>query len=196
MYKVGVTGGIGSGKSTVCELLQACGVAVYDSDSRAKQLMTTSETLREQLIAAFGEGCYNAEGLDRAYLAQRVFGDKEALERLNGIVHPAVRADFRAWAEMQKSAYVVLESAILFEAGFENEVDTTLAVLAPMSERVKRTMERDGVDRESVMRRIEHQMSDEELHGRAKRTIVNLRRDYLESDIEQLHKMYIYESQR
>ena len=97
---------------------------------------------------------------------------------------------------MQKSAYVVLESAILFEAGFENEVDTTLAVLAPMSERVKRTMERDGVDRESVMRRIEHQMSDEELHGRAKRTIVNLRRDYLESDIEQLHKMYIYESQR
>ena len=196
MYKVGVTGGIGSGKSTVCELLQACGAAVYDSDSRAKQLMTTSETLREQLIAAFGEGCYNAEGLDRAYLAQRVFGDKEALERLNGIVHPAVRVDFREWAEMQKSAYVVLESAILFEAGFENEVDTTLAVLAPMSERVKRTMERDGVDRESVMRRIEHQMSDEELHGRAKRTIVNLRRDYLESDIEQLHKMYIYESQR
>lgn len=196
MYKVGVTGGIGSGKSTVCELLKACGAEVYDSDSRAKHLMATDESLREQLIAAFGEGCYNAEGLDRAYLAQRVFGDKEALERLNSIVHPAVRADFREWAEAQRASYVVLESAILFEAGFENEVDTTLAVLAPLSERVKRTMERDGADRESVMRRIEHQMSDEELHSRAKRTIVNLRRDYLESDIEQLHKMFIYESQR
>lgn len=196
MYKVGVTGGIGSGKSTVCELLKTCGAAVYDSDSRAKHLMATDESLREQLIAAFGEGCYNAEGLDRTYLAQRVFGDKEALERLNSIVHPAVRADFREWAEAQRASYVVLESAILFEAGFENEVDTTLAVLAPLSERVKRTMERDGADRESVMRRIEHQMSDEELHSRAKRTIVNLRRDYLESDIEQLHKMFIYESQR
>lgn len=196
MYKVGVTGGIGSGKSTVCELLKACGAAVYDSDSRAKHLMATDESLREQLIAAFGEGCYNAEGLDRAYLAQRVFGDKGALECLNSIVHPAVRADFREWVEAQRASYVVLESAILFEAGFENEVDTTLAVLAPLSERVKRTMERDGADRESVMRRIEHQMSDEELHSRAKRTIVNLRRDYLESDIEQLHKMFIYESQR
>lgn len=196
MYKIGVTGGIGSGKSTVCELLRDRGVAVYDSDSRAKQLMAESEALREQLIAAFGAECYNAEGLDRAFLASKVFGNEEALQQLNSIVHPAVRADFQAWAEQQQSPYVVLESAILFEAGFETEVDATLAVMAPMPMRLERTMARDGVDKESVMRRMEHQLSDDELHRRASRTIVNINREYLEGDIEQLHKIFIYESQR
>lgn len=196
MYKIGVTGGIGSGKSTVCELLRDRGVAVYDSDSRAKQLMAESEALREQLIAAFGAECYNAEGLNRAFLASKVFGNEEALQQLNSIVHPAVRADFQAWAEQQQSPYVVLESAILFEAGFETEVDATLAVMAPMPMRLERTMARDGVDKESVMRRMEHQLSDDELHCRASRTIVNINREYLEGDIEQLHKIFVYESQR
>lgn len=196
MYKIGVTGGIGSGKSTVCELLRDRGVAVYDSDSRAKQLMAESDALREQLIAAFGAECYNAEGLDRAFLASKVFGNEEALQQLNSIVHPAVRADFQAWAEQQQSPYVVLESAILFEAGFETEVDATLAVMAPMPMRLERTMARDGVDKESVMRRMEHQLSDDELHRRASRTIVNINREYLEGDIEQLHKIFVYESQR
>lgn len=196
MYKIGVTGGIGSGKSTVCELLRDRGVAVYDSDSRAKQLMAESEALREQLIAAFGAECYNAEGLNRTFLASKVFGNEEALQQLNSIVHPAVRADFQAWAEQQQSPYVVLESAILFEAGFETEVDATLAVMAPMPMRLERTMARDGVDKESVMRRMEHQLSDDELHRRASRTIVNINREYLEGDIEQLHKIFVYESQR
>ncbi len=196
MYKIGVTGGIGSGKSTVCELLRDRGVAVYDSDSRAKQLMAESDALREQLIAAFGAECYNAEGLDRAFLASKVFGNEEALQQLNSIVHPAVRADFQTWAEQQQSPYVVLESAILFEAGFESEVDATLAVMAPMPMRLERTMARDGVDKQSVMRRMEHQLSDDELHRRASRTIVNINREYLEGDIEQLHKIFVYESQR
>lgn len=195
MYKVGVTGGIGSGKSTVCELLRGHGVAVYDSDSRAKSLMAEDATIRAGLIATFGEECYTDEGLNRAFLASKVFGCDEALQRLNSIVHPAVRADFKAWAECQHSPYVVLESAILFEAGFENEVDATLAVMAPLQERLNRTMSRDGVDRESVLRRMEHQLSDDELHRRATRTIVNLRREYLESDVEQLHKIFLYESQ-
>ena len=196
MYKIGVTGGIGSGKSTVCELLRDRGVAVYDSDSRAKQLMAESDALREQLIAAFGAECYNAEGLNRAFLASKVFGNEEALQQLNSIVHPAVRADFQTWAERQQSPYVVLESAILFEAGFESEVDATLAVMAPMPMRLERTMARDGVDKESVMCRMEHQLSDDELHSRANRTIVNINREYLEGDIEQLHKIFVYESQR
>lgn len=196
MYKIGITGGIGSGKSTVCALLKEQGVAVYDSDAEAKRLMSESETLRSALIDAFGEECYNGEGLNRAYLASKVFGDDEALARLNAIVHPAVKDDFRAWAERQQGAYVVLESAILFESGFDAEVDTTLAVMAPLEERVRRAMERDGVTREQILDRISHQLSDDELHSRAKRTIVNLVRDYLESDVEQLHKMYCYEAQR
>lgn len=196
MYKVGITGGIGSGKSTVCTLLREYGVAVYDSDAEAKRLMSESEDIRQALIEAFGEECYNAEGLNRQYLASRVFGQEEALQHLNAIVHPAVRDDFRTWAESQQGSYVVLESAILFEASFENEVDATLAVIAPLEERVRRTMERDGVEREQVLSRIAHQMSDDELHVRADRTLVNLRREYLESDVEQLHKMYCYEARK
>lgn len=194
MYKVGITGGIGSGKSTVCRLFEQNGIAVYDSDARAKALMAEDAKLREQLVEAFGAECYNEQGLDRAYLAGRVFGDEAELQRLNGIVHPAVKEDFRRWADVQRGAYVVLESAILFESGFDTEVDTTLAVMAPMEERLRRTVERDGVDREAVRRRMEHQLSDDELHARAARTIVNLRMDYLESDVEQLHKIYCYEA--
>lgn len=194
MYKIGITGGIGSGKSTVCRMLCEFGIAVYDSDSRAKELMSQSNTIRQQLIDTFSEECYNAEGLNRAYLASCVFGNSEALQRLNNIVHPAVREDFRAWAEAQRSKYVVLESAILFEAAFESEVDTTLAVLAPMELRIERTMQRDSITREAVMQRIAHQMSDDELHAKAKHTLVNLRQDYLESDVEQLHKRFLYEA--
>ena len=196
MYKVGITGGIGSGKSSVCSLLAAYGVPVYDSDAEAKRLMEQSVDLREALCEAFGEECYSVQGLNRAYLASKVFGDAEQLQRLNSIVHPAVRADFAAWAESQSAPYVVLESAILFESGFNNEVDTTLAVLAPLEERIRRTMERDNTDRESVMRRIGHQLSDDELHRLSNNSIVNIRRDYLESDVEQLHKKLLYEANR
>lgn len=196
MYKVGITGGIGSGKSTLCQLLTAFGASLYDSDSRAKSLMAEDERLHDALCDEFGAECYNDEGLNRSFLASKVFGDEEALRRLNAIVHPAVRADFRRWAAEQRSEYVILESAILFESGFDSEVDTTIAVLAPLEERLRRTVERDGVSREDVLRRISHQLSDDELHSRADRTIVNLRRDYLESDAEQLHKTLLYEARR
>ena len=159
MYKVGVTGGIGSGKSTVCRLFAERGIAVYDSDSQAKRLMEESDTLRAALVGAFGTECYAEGRLNRRYLAGRVFGDAEALARLNALVHPAVREDFRMWAERQSGPYVILESAILFEAGFENEVDTTLAVLAPAEERVKRCMERDGASREEVLRLVRRTMT-------------------------------------
>lgn len=195
MYKVGVTGGIGSGKSTVCRLFAERGIAVYDSDSQAKRLMEESDTLRAALVGAFGTECYAEGRLNRGYLAGRVFGDAEALARLNALVHPAVREDFRMWAERQSGPYVILESAILFEAGFENEVDTTLAVLAPAEERIKRCMERDGASREEVLRRMASQADDDTLHRLAAHTIVNIRRDYLESDVERLHEIYSHEAQ-
>lgn len=195
MYKVGVTGGIGSGKSTVCRLFAERGIAVYDSDSQAKRLMEENDTLRAALVGAFGTECYAEGRLNRRYLAGRIFGDAEALARLNALVHPAVREDFRMWAERQSGPYVILESAILFEAGFENEVDTTLAVLAPAEERIKRCMERDGASREEVLRRMASQTDDDTLHRLAARTIVNIRRDYLESDVERLHEIYSHEAQ-
>ena len=193
MYKVGITGGIGSGKSSVCALFAAYGVPVYDCDAEAKRLMEQSAELRDAWCGAFGAECDDESGLNRAYLAAKVFGNEE---RLNAIVHPAVKADFAAWAECQRAPYVIMESAILFESKFDDAVDTSLTVMAPLEERIRRTMERDGVDRECVIRRIGHQLGDDELHRLSDRTIVNIRRDYLESDVEQLHKRYLYEANR
>lgn len=195
MYKVGITGGIGSGKSTVCRMLAERGVALYDADSRAKALMSTSEALRRALIDNFGAETFTAEGLNRAYLAGRVFNDAEQLRLLNSIVHPAVIEDFEAWAEAQEGNYVVFESAILFEAGLEDRVDVAVAVMAPEALRVERVMARDGHTREQVLARIKNQMSDDERSDRAKYSIVNVDIEELEEDVEQLHRRLSYDAQ-
>ena len=195
MYKVGITGGIGSGKSTVCRMLAERGVALYDADSRAKELMSTSESLRRALIENFGEETFTAAGLNRAYLAERVFHNAEQLRLLNSLVHPAVIADFEAWADEQEGKYVVIESAILFEAGLESRVDVVVAVMAPESLRVERVMVRDGHSKEQVLARIKNQMSDDERSDRAKYSIVNIDVDDLEEDVEQLHRRLSYDSQ-
>ena len=195
MYKVGITGGIGSGKSTVCRMLVERGIALYDADSRAKELMSTSEALRKALIENFGTETFTAEGLNRAYLAERVFNDKQQLHLLNSLVHPAVIADFEAWAEGQEGHYVLFESAILFEAGLESRVDAVVAVMAPEALRVERVMARDGHSAEQVMARIKNQMSDDERSDRAKYSIVNVDIEELEEDVEQLHRRLSYDSQ-
>ena len=176
-------------------MLAERGVALYDADSRAKELMSTSEALRSALIENFGAETFNAEGLNRQYLAGRVFSDAEQLRLLNSLVHPAVIADFEAWAEAQEGNYVVFESAILFEAGLESRVDVVVAVMAPESLRVERVMARDGHTREQVMARIKNQMSDDERSDRAKYSIVNIDVEDLEDDVEQLHRRLSYDSQ-
>lgn len=194
MYKVGLTGGIGSGKSTVAELLRDRGIAVYDSDSRAKMLMVNDESLRAALANAFGAECYTEEGLNRAWLAERVFTSAEELGRLNAIVHPAVMRDFAAWSEAQEGDYVVLESAILLEAGLESHVDVVVAVMAPKGVRIERAMKRDGATAEQIEERMRNQMSDDERTERAKYAIVNIDIEELEEDVEQLHRRLCYDS--
>lgn len=194
MYKVGLTGGIGSGKSKVAEFLRDREVAIYDSDSRAKELMMSNEALREALIAEFGQECYTADGINRAWLAQRVFNNEVELARLNAIVHPAVMRDFAEWAEAQEGNYVVLESAILLEAGLESHVDVVVAVMAPKELRLERAMLRDGAKREQIEERMRNQMSDEERTDRAKYAIVNIDLEELEEDVEQLHRRLCYDS--
>lgn len=195
MYKVGITGGIGSGKSTVCAILAEFGVAVYDSDSRAKRLMNEDNTLRERLAERFGSEVYCAEGLNRIYLAERVFGNPEELKALNAIVHPAVMDDFDRWALEQEGSYVVLESAILFEASLDRRVDVSVAVMAPEELRIERAMQRDGAQREQIVARMNNQISDQERVERAKYTIVNIDIDNLRSDVEQLHRRLSYVAQ-
>ena len=194
MYKVGITGGIGSGKSRVCSMLEGFGVAVYDADSRAKGLMNDSPMLREALISRFGAEVYTDKGINRAYLAARVFSDAEELGALNGIVHPAVMDDFDRWAEEQEGEYVVLESAILFEAHLENRVDTTVAVMAPEALRLERAMQRDGATREQIESRMRNQMTDEERVTRSKYAIVNIDIEELAEDVEQLHRRLSYDA--
>lgn len=194
MYKVGLTGGIGSGKSKVAELLRDKGIAVYDSDTRAKELMANNTALREALIETFGTECYTSEGLNRPWLAQRVFSNAEELKRLNAIVHPAVMRDFAAWASEQSGEYVVMESAILLEASLESHVDVVVAVMAPKELRLERAMRRDGATREQIEARMENQITDEERTERSKYAIVNITLDDLEEDVEQLHRRLCYDA--
>ena len=187
MRKIAICGGIGSGKSTVCGMFAERGVAIYDSDSRAKALMSESAELRAALIAEFGEGCYKGGELNRPYLAEKVFGSEEQLAKLNSIVHPAVKADFLAWAEEQEGEFCILETAILFESGFDAVVDCSVAVLAPMPLRIERAMQRDGATREQIEARIKAQMSDDELMRRADFAIVNIHLEDVEKDVAELH---------
>lgn len=187
MRKIAICGGIGSGKSTVCGMFAERGVAIYDSDSRAKALMSESAELRAALIAELGEGCYKGGELNRSYLAEKVFGSEEQLAKLNSIVHPAVKADFLAWAEEQEGDFCILETAILFESGFDAVVDCSVAVLAPMPLRIERAMQRDGATREQIEARIKAQMSDDELMRRADFAIVNIHLEDVEKDVAELH---------
>lgn len=195
MIRIGITGGIGSGKSTVCRMLEEYGVEVYDSDANAKRLMNDDAELKARLTNEFGERTFGSNGLDRAYLASIVFSDPNRLRRLDEIVHPAVRNDFRQWCSRRTECdYVVLESAILFDAGFETETDKTLAVVAPERLRIERVCRRDGMTAEEVRKRIARQMSDDELRQRADYTIANISLEYLRSDVEQLDKIFRYEA--
>ena len=187
MIKVAICGGIGSGKSTVCQMFAKRGAAIYDSDSRAKALMNSSAELREALVAEFGAECYANGALNRPYLAEKVFGSEEQLAKLNSIVHPAVKTDFLRWAEEQDGDYCILETAILFESGFDAVVDCSVAVLAPMPLRVERAMQRDGATKEQIEARIKAQMSDDELMRRTNFAIVNIHLEDVEKDVAELH---------
>ena len=139
MIRVGVTGGIGSGKSTVCRLFAERGVPVYDSDSEAKRLMREDPSLRAALVEAFGDETFRDGVLNRRYLAATVFGDRRALARLEALVHPCVKRDFERWAaERTAEPYVVLECAILYESGMDAAVDRVVAVVAPEELRLVR----------------------------------------------------------
>ena len=186
MIKVGITGGIGSGKSTVCRLFAARGVAVYDSDAAAKRLM--AGPLREAVEARFGQESYRDGVLDRRYLADIVFRDREALQALDAIVHPAVMRDFEAWASEQQGDYVVLESAILFDSGFYRRIhlDFVVCVTAPVPVRIQRIMQRDHIPAEKAQQWIDAVMPQEELAARSDFEIVNDGEQDIEAQVRKL----------
>ena len=171
--KIGITGGIGSGKSIVSRLLTLTGIPVYQTDTEAKRLMLSDTGIREGLTALAGNEVYNEKGLNKAFLASYIFGHPEHLNQVNAIVHPRVRDDFRLWAGKARQEIVAMESAILLEAGFTNEVDKIVMVYAPSEVRIARAIRRDSATRKEVERRIQSQMDDEKKRGAADFVIVN-----------------------
>ncbi|WP_293944998.1 MULTISPECIES: dephospho-CoA kinase [unclassified Sphingobacterium] len=171
--KIGITGGIGSGKTFLAKLFEALGVPVYNADEEAKRLMNSDTRIKKQLIELFGEATYKDGKLDRTFLAAIVFSDKEKLELLNGIVHPIVIQEAKDWAERQTSRYSLKEAALLFESGSYKELDYTILVKAPMDVRIQRVIKRDGVTEQQVRERISKQLSDEEKLQLADFVIVN-----------------------
>lgn len=173
MIKIGITGGIGSGKSVVASLLELSGIPVYIADTESKRLTASSPVIREKLIALFGESLYTAEGLDKKQLASLIFGNPERLKQVNAIIHPEVNRHFLAWADKQTTPICGIESAILFESGFNRVVDVTLMVYAPLEVRIQRALERDAVTREEIVRRINSQLPDEEKKEKSDYVIYN-----------------------
>ncbi len=192
MIRVGLTGGIGSGKSLICSILGKLGVPVYKADVEARRLMNDHPVLRTGIRDLFGEQAYGQGGLDREYLAEQLFGDAEKLEIMNSLVHPIVREDFLLWSDLQKAVpYVVEEAAILFESGANRVMDQTVLVTAPEAVRIARVMDRDGYDLDAVKRRIGHQMSEEELRKLADHIIENDGQQMLLPQVIELHNKLI-----
>lgn len=173
MLKVGLTGGIGSGKSLIAEMFRLLGVPVMHADAAAKYLMEHDESLKAAIVNLFGEEVYKNGRLNRPFLASLVFNDKQKLDSLNALVHPATVAYGKKWLEEQKASYAIKEAAIFFESGTYAEMDKMIGVYAPVELRLKRAMERDAVSEEEVKKRMQSQMDEEEKMSRCDYVIYN-----------------------
>lgn len=187
MYIIGLTGNMGSGKSTVARLLASYGIPVYDSDARAKDLNDNDPQIISALKHLFGEEIYETQGkLNRALLAQQIFGDSQMLAQVNAIIHPAVQRDFEAWCAHHASAPLVIkEAAILFESGAHKQVHATLLVEAPGELAIQRVAQRDGISPEAVLQRLQHQWPVDKKRALADYVINNDEQASLICQIEQ-----------
>ncbi len=194
--RIGITGGIGSGKTTACRLFEVLGIPVYYADDRAKWLMQNDEQLIQKLKSTFGDQVYNQDGqLDRAYLAGIVFNDRAKLDQLNGIVHPAVREDGIAWdKEHTETPYTLREAALLYESGIYQLLDHIITVTAPEELRIERVMARDGVDAAAVKARIDKQWPEEKKVAMADFVIHNDGQQSLIQQVYQIHQQLIQEN--
>ncbi len=161
ILKVGITGGIGSGKSTVAKVFEVLGIPVYYADDAAKRLMNEDEIVKAQLQKQFGPETFAAGKLNRQYLSSLVFNDEEKLALLNSIVHPATLRDAEQWMQRQKTPYAIKEAALIFESGAQEQLDYVIGVYAPVAVRIQRVMKRDNVTREAVIARMEKQIDEE-----------------------------------
>ena len=185
--KLGITGCIGSGKSVVSKILRTLGIPVYDCDSEAKRVMHTNADIRRELMENFGNECYpDGKELDRRYLAGIIFDNPQALKTINAIVHPRVKQDFEEWSIHRHCPIVAMESAIIFESGFQDTVDSIIAVYAPKETCIERAALRSGSSHEEIEKRLKNQMAPEALIQKSDYIIYNDNKDALLPQIASL----------
>lgn len=195
MIRVGITGGIGSGKTTICQIFETMNIPIYYSDDRAKYLMNHNASVKTKICSVFGESAYNENGLDRAYLANIVFKDKKKLEKLNSIVHPAVHKDVHEWSRKHKTAYCLQEAALLFENGSHKQLDYLITVTAPLEVRISRVLQRDNTTKEQILARVNNQWTDEQRVPLSDFVINNDGRQALVPQIWKIHQQLLDISQ-
>ena len=192
MLRIGITGGIGTGKSFVSKIFKSMGIPFYDADKEAKNIMSKSDIVRRGLINAFGAKSYNRDGaLNRKWLADKVFKDPEKLQILNSIVHPVVIQNSKDWADKQRGAYSLKEAALLYESGSYKSLDYTILIAAPLDIRIKRVMKRDEISEEEVLDRMSKQMSEEEKEKYADFIIINDEIVPLISQVLDIHHIFL-----
>lgn len=191
VLKVGLTGGIGSGKSTVAQIFEVLGIPVYYADIEAKRLMNENPELISAIIKLFGEKAYSNYHLDRKYISSIVFSDPIKLEQLNAIVHPGTKKDSEAWMQKQTTPYAIHEAALIFEAKVNDRLDHVIGVSSPEDLRIKRAMERDDVSRDEVMKRMSHQLDENSKMSKCDFVLVNDEEQLLIPQVLELHKKLI-----
>lgn len=188
IMKLGVTGGIGSGKTSVCKVFNILGIPVFSADDEAKTIMETDEDLRSKVNFIAGKEMYSNGSLDRVELARLIFNDEKLLEKINNVVHPVIFEKFNRWVNSQSADYVILEAAILFESGATVLVDRIVTVVAPVEERIERVMRRNNLSRDQVMERIRNQSTDEEKVRRSDYVINNSDNEMILPAIIKIHR--------
>ena len=191
MLKVGLTGGIGAGKSTVAQIFKVFGIPVYQADQEAKRLMQTNTSLIEKIREAFSDKAYVEGILDRKFLSSIVFNDKQKLELLNSIVHPFTIQDGKEWMKKQTSPYAIKEAALIFESGSQGEFDCIIGVFAPTTLRIHRTIQRDQVEREKVLSRMEKQLDESIKMKLCDHVLINNEQTLLVPQVIDLHQKLI-----
>lgn len=191
MKVVGLTGGIGSGKSTIARLFAALGIAVYDSDTEAKKLINTSAEIKKRIVEVFGAEAYAEGGYNRAYMADIVFRNPDKLAVLNSIVHPVLADHFSKWVALQTSPYVIKEAAILFESGSYKNCDFIITVTAPEALRISRCMSRDGSTEAQVRARMAQQWTDAQRIALSDAVIENINLEETEKRVRELNNLFI-----
>jgi len=190
MLRIGLTGGIGSGKSTVAKIFEVLGIPVYYADDAAKRLMNEDENLKEQITHHFGSDSYIDGKLNRSFIAKMVFNHKEKLELLNSLTHPAVMHDSEKWIAAQTTPYAIREAALIFESGIYKHLDYVIGVSSPEELRIERTMKRDNVSREEVLKRMKSQMDENKKINLCDFVIYNNEEQFIMPQVLALHRKW------